>query len=132
MLLIQFLNIYMQLQGMELLEQEQLLIVILFKGIYLLDYTEVYLDQSVSVAEFTATEVSVYPNPATDQVSFVSEDSNPISTILFYSLEGKVVRTESNINATNIVVSNLDLPKGIYFANVRFKEGTTVKKIVIQ
>jgi len=87
---------------------------------------------SVSVAEFTATEVSVYPNPASDQVSFVSEDSNPISTILFYSLEGKVVRTESNINATNIVVSNLDLPKGIYFANVRFKEGTTVKKIVIQ
>ena len=90
------------------------------------------LEQPFSVAEFTATEVSVYPNPASDQVSFVSEDSNPISTILFYSLEGKVVRTESNINATNIVVSNLDLPKGIYFANVRFKEGTTVKKIVIQ
>ena len=87
---------------------------------------------SLSVTEFSATEVSVYPNPATDQISFVSEDSNPISSILFYSLEGKVVRTESNINATNIVVSNLDLPKGIYFANVRFKEGTAVKKIVVQ
>ena len=69
---------------------------------------------------------------ATDKISFVSEDSNPISSILFYSLDGKIVRTESNINATNIVVSNLDLPKGIYFASVRFKEGTTVKKIVIQ
>ena len=86
----------------------------------------------VGVKEFSTSEVSVYPNPATDQISFVSEDSNPISSIIFYSLEGKVVRTESNINATNIVVSNLDLPKGIYFANVRFKEGTTVKKIVIQ
>ena len=90
------------------------------------------LEQPFSVTEFSATEVSVYPNPATDQVSFVSEDSNPISSILFYALDGKVVRTEANINATNIVVSNLDLPKGIYFANVRFKEGTTVKKIVIQ
>jgi hypothetical protein len=90
------------------------------------------LEQPFSVAEFAATEVSVYPNPATDKISFVSEDSNPISSILFYSLDGKIVRTESNINATNIVVSNLDLPKGIYFANVRFKEGTTVKKIVIQ
>ena len=86
----------------------------------------------VGVKEFSTSEVSVYPNPATDQISFVSEDSNPISSILFYSLEGKVVRTEANINAINIVVSNLDLPKGIYFANVRFKEGTTVKKIVIQ
>jgi len=90
------------------------------------------LEQPFSVEEFSATEVSVYPNPATDQISFVSEDSNPISSILFYSLEGKVVRTESNINATNIVVSNLDLPKGIYFASVRFKEGTTVKKVVIK
>ena len=90
------------------------------------------LEQPFSVEEFAATSVSVYPNPAIDNITFMSEASNPISSILFYSLEGKVVRTESNINATNIVVSNLDLPKGIYFANVRFKEGTAVKKIVIQ
>jgi hypothetical protein len=90
------------------------------------------LEQPFSVEEFAATSVSVYPNPAIDNITFMSEASNPISSILFYSLEGKVVRTESNINATNIVVSNLDLPKGIYFASVRFKEGTTVKKIVIQ
>ena len=90
------------------------------------------LEQPFSVAEFAATEVSVYPNPATDQIAFVSEDSNPISEILFYALDGKVVRREANINATNVVISNLDLPKGIYFANLRFKGNTTVKKIVIQ
>ena len=90
------------------------------------------LEQPFSVGEFAATEVSVYPNPATDQIAFVSEDSNPISEILFYALDGKVVRTEANINATNMVVSNLDLPKGIYFATIRFKEGSAVKKIVIQ
>jgi len=90
------------------------------------------LEQPFSVEEFSTIEVSVYPNPASDQITFVSEDSNPISSILFYSLEGKVVRTESNINATNIVISNLDLPKGIYFATVRFKEGTTTKKVVIK
>ena len=92
----------------------------------------VLVGTTVSVAEFAATEVSVYPNPASDQISFVSEDNNPISEILFYALDGKIVRTEANINATNIVISNLDLPKGIYFANVRFKEGNTIKKIVIQ
>ena len=90
------------------------------------------LEQPFSVAEFAATEVSVYPNPATDQIAFVSEDGNPISEILFYALDGKVVRREANINATNVVISNLDLPKGIYFANLRFKGNTTVKKIVIQ
>lgn len=90
------------------------------------------LEQPFSVAEFAATEVSVYPNPATDQIAFVSEDSKPISEILFYALDGKVVRTEANINATNVVISNLDLPKGIYFANLRFKGANTVKKIVIQ
>ena len=90
------------------------------------------LEQPFSVAEFAATEVSVYPNPATDQIAFVSEDSKPISEILFYALDGKVVRREANINATNVVISNLDLPKGIYFANLRFKGNTTVKKIVIQ
>ena len=90
------------------------------------------LEQPFSVAEFTAAEVTVYPNPATDQIAFVSEDSKPISEILFYALDGKVVRTETNINATNVVISNLDLPKGIYFANLRFKGANTVKKIVIQ
>ena len=90
------------------------------------------LEQPFSVQEFAATEVSVYPNPATDNITFMSEDSNPISSILFYSLEGKMVRTESNINATKIVVSNLNLPKGIYFATVHFKEGSTVKKLVIK
>ena len=90
------------------------------------------LEQPFSVAEFSATEVSVYPNPATDQIAFVSEDNNPISEILFYALDGKVVRREANINTTNVVISNLDLPKGIYFANLRFKGANTVKKIVIQ
>ena len=90
------------------------------------------LEQPFSVAEFAATGVSVYPNPATDNITFMSEANNPISSILFYTLDGKVVRTEANINATNVVISNIDLPRGIYFANVRFKKGTTVKKIVIQ
>jgi len=90
------------------------------------------LEQPFSVEEYAATEVSIYPNPATDNIAFVSEDNNPITSIIFYSVEGKAVRTESNINTTNVVISNLDLPKGIYIASVRFKEGTTTKKVVIK
>ncbi len=86
----------------------------------------------VSVEEVSATEVNVYPNPASDHISFVADHNNLISSISFFSLEGKLVRVESNVNAANVVVSNLDLPKGVYFATISFNKGTTTKKVVIK
>ena len=90
------------------------------------------IEQPFSVEENTASSVNVYPNPTSGVITFVAENNNPLSSIVFYSLEGKVVRTEANINASTFVISNLDLPKGIYFANVLFKEGSISKKVVIK
>jgi hypothetical protein len=87
---------------------------------------------NVSVQEVSATKVNVYPNPASDHISFVADQNNPISSISFFSLEGKLVRVESNVNATSVIVSNLDLPKGVYFAKISFSKGTTTKKVVIK
>jgi len=92
----------------------------------------VLFENSSSVEDVTVSNVSVYPNPTNGRITFVAEDNNPISVIDFYSMEGKVVRRENAINASTIEISNLDLPKGIYFATVRFKEGTTTKKVIIK
>jgi len=90
------------------------------------------IEQPFSVEEISISKVAVYPNPTSDRVTFVSENNNPISAIDFYSMEGKIVRRESAINASTFVIANLDLPKGIYFATVHFTVGSTTKKVVIK
>lgn len=71
--------------------------------------------------------VSIYPNPATNQMSISA--TNKIKTLVITNTVGQVVFTRSNINTEKLEVDIKDLAAGIYFLQIN---NTWVQKFVKQ
>lgn len=68
--------------------------------------------------------LSVYPNPAKDQITFKSSTTN-IKTILFYNITGQpVFRTNRDEHTSSVSIS--DLVPGNYFYKVTTENGQTM------
>ena len=87
-----------------------------------IDYVKVTGTNVNAVNEVATSAVSLYPNPARDQVSFMLEDKAEVS---FFDMKGRMVGTmqcESGQNQINVS----GLVNGVYFVNVRYANGGTV------
>lgn len=76
-----------------------------------------------------AQGVDVFPNPASDRVTFTSTNSTILSYEVF-DVNGRLVRT-AQVNNT---VANMDrqgLKAGAYNVQLRFKEGAVVRKLML-
>lgn len=79
------------------------------------------------------SEVSLFPNPATDLVNVRA--SQPVSEITMYDETGRVVLQAGGINNTNYEINTAHFSKGLYFVKMRFQNGDNapvVKRIVIE
>jgi hypothetical protein len=78
---------------------------------------------------YSATSINIYPNPSTGLVNIVSNDV--LESVMVYNQLGAVVFEQKNTPMTTTIdLSNFG--RGIYFINLRDKEGeTTSKKVVI-
>ena len=76
--------------------------------------------------ENTESTVTVYPNPASDNV-FVNAEGQ--SHIEIYNLVGQCVK-ENDIQNGNETISIADLPKGSYFIKVSGNHGTATVKFI--
>ncbi|MBC5862730.1 YCF48-related protein [Flavobacterium turcicum] len=78
--------------------------------------------------------ITLYPNPANDEVNIITDDLSEVSSIKLIDIAGKVLMTQNNPNQNNIfklLLSNH--AKGIYIIKLQFKDNTTVsKKILFQ
>lgn len=83
-----------------------------------LDEVSVTSEESLSVGEYERNSFSMYPNPASDVVSFNKEVN-----ITIFDINGKKVLAAENISSINIS----ELSKGVYF--VKTSEGVTKKLI---
>ena len=92
-----------------------------------IDYVKVTGVQSVSVNENAAQTVSIYPNPAREQVLFILNEDAEVSV---FDMTGRMVNTvECKAGQAQIGVSELE--NGVYFVNFRFANGATaVSKFV--
>lgn len=89
--------------------------------------SETVIDESLSVESQMFTEVSIYPNPATDILNI--KIPNTINSIELYSILGKkVFQTSSTID--QIDVSSYQ--SGIYLLKIKTNQGSVTKKIVIK
>lgn len=77
-------------------------------------------------ASATAPHLSVYPNPATYQVTIVSDY---IQTVEIINLMGQSLGRKS-VNASATTLDIQKLPKGVYFLQVKTPEAVQVRKIV--
>jgi len=76
--------------------------------------------------DFSSENINIYPNPASDKLTILG--FNSVSNIKIYSVIGKLVKITipNAINEINIS----SLKEGIYFIEIKSKEGKIVKKFV--
>ena len=92
-----------------------------------IDYVRVIGQDMVGVNENAATMVSLYPNPANEQVSFVLDSDAQVSV---FDMTGRKV-SMVNVAAGNAQLNVSELESGVYFVNFRYANGSTaVSKFV--
>lgn len=89
---------------------------------------EISRKNTVGIERVNASEISIYPNPATSEINIVSDKT--IETLKLLSIAGeKIQNIEYNASKT-INVSTI--AKGIYILKINTEEGTFFEKIVVQ
>ena len=79
------------------------------------------------------TEVSLFPNPASDVVNVRS--TQPVSEITMYDGMGRTVFQANDINQMNYEINTSRLAKGLYVVKMRFANGDNtpvVRRIVVE
>lgn len=87
------------------------------------------------IIDETNAMVTVYPNPAANNVNVYSNVNGSKVTIQVYDCLGKIVYSKSlnNLHAGEIVNLNLDrLAKGVYSMQVQLDNNSVTKKILLQ
>lgn len=74
-----------------------------------------------SVKEVEMSAISLYPNPASEQVSFMLEDN---AEVCIFDMTGRKVST-TNYEAGQAQLNVRELVNGVYFVNVRYANGST-------
>lgn len=85
------------------------------------DYVKVTGTNVNSVEETATSMVSLYPNPAREQVSFVLDNDAQVS---IFDMTGRKVN-EMNAGAGQAQLNVSELESGVYFLNVRYANGTS-------
>jgi len=76
-----------------------------------------------SVVESLIPEVNIYPNPIID--NFVIETESKIVDVMIYDIQGHYVAHQLN---DDMVTFSSALESGLYYAQIRFRNGQTVTK----
>ena len=79
------------------------------------------------IGENSIDNVSIYPNPATDNVNIVNAQN---SDIALYDMYGKLIKSDSKIN-NNYLLNVSDLAKGTYILKINDGDKTFSKKITV-
>ena len=76
-------------------------------------------------------EISIYPNPASDQITLTNVQIN--SEVSVFALDGKKVYSAVQIKSQNpVVIPVNNWSKGVYLVHVKTETDNIIKKIIIQ
>ncbi len=93
--------------------------------IYVLDVNEV----NPGFKELNSSNVSVYPNPASEFLLLDFEEGAKLHTVKLYSLDGRLMK-ELNINGSRIALNISDLQSGNYLILLEDEKGNIIRKKV--
>ncbi len=86
--------------------------------------------RSVGIDKIELSGISVYPNPARDELRITS-DKMQVTSIEFFDVIGKKVFTPTVSQRSSEIVINIShLQAGVYFMRISTKGGETIKKVV--
>jgi len=89
-------------------------------------WKDFYLTSSTNNLAKNSVNVSVYPNPVSNQLNIGLSPNLQLENIKIYNQIGQLVLQSKN---TTINVNHLQ--KGVYFAQIQTNKGKTTKKVVI-
>lgn len=84
-------------------------------------------DQQLSVSEFEANAIYIYPNPAQNSISIKGLQSEALVNV--FSIEGRAVKTLKAYPNTDL---DLELSSGLYLLHITSDNKTTIKKLAIK
>ncbi|WP_188407227.1 T9SS type A sorting domain-containing protein, partial [Psychroflexus salis] len=92
-----------------------------------IDYTvEVTVVDTLSTTEFKASMVSLYPNPASTQVTIEAEGFT-ISEVMIFDLTGKLIKT-----SREQIIQISELSAGLYMLRLKDDLGNILTKKLIK
>lgn len=100
-------------------------------GDYYIDDFKISDTSDVSVTENERAELTVFPNPAVDNVNIdLSGFSNP--TVSIYSIDGRVIDRFQTTSEARTLYNVANFSKGIYFVEVLSGSQKATKRLVIR
>ncbi len=85
------------------------------------------LSSLLSVNDFVQSKMSLFPNPAREQITVQLPEGVELKNINLYNSLGDLI---NSFNASSINISKLS--NGIYFAEISTNKGKITKKIIVQ
>ncbi len=85
----------------------------------------------VSETSFGSSDVTIYPNPASDYFTISIADIKDDASLFVYSSSGQLVK-EVIVEAGNGFISSEDMPVGIYTLKVVSNSAVITKKLIIE
>lgn len=82
---------------------------------------------SISALDETSSEFSVYPNPASSQIT-IQSDNNIIRTVEFIDMLGKVVYRYNDAGSNNVTLPVNQLEKAMYIIRITTNENQLIYK----
>ena len=106
-----------------------------YKELYVLDNLgSIYKIEGgvLSNSDFNSTNVSIYPNPASDSLNIKSSNNTIIKSVSIFDLKGSTVLTKDNLNISESLISINSLQTGIYMVKVTSENGSSIiKKLIV-
>lgn len=87
------------------------------------------LGGSLAVANFSTSQLSIYPNPTADFINIKTKNNQKISKVEIFDLSGRLIKTEMQ-NTNSIDVKSLN--KGSYLLKVSSNEESVSSKFIKQ
>lgn len=82
----------------------------------------------LGVQDFVNADLTLFPNPASDQFT-ISSGNETIQTVIVRDILGKTIQT-IQVNGLNQNVNVSNLPKGLYLVEVELETGRAVQKLI--
>jgi hypothetical protein len=76
--------------------------------------------------------MSAIPNPTNADFMLKTDEHFTMQNIDLFDIAGRLCASFQSVNASQFTVPRNNMAPGVYFARVRFNEGTVTQKIILQ
>ncbi|MFT5262603.1 MAG: hypothetical protein ACI8YQ_001339 [Polaribacter sp.] len=87
----------------------------------------------LSTDNLNTVAFDIFPNPSSGIFTVEFDESKKLESIQVFNNLGQLARTFNSDRNTNVRILHLeDMPKGIYFVEIRTEDGMGIKKVIIE